>query len=126
MKVCKIPEPYYRAVIYLAIDCTADEIVNYCKSHFKADPVAEVDVDNADGGAIITLTYDCGKLWILWLSKSNDKNNLIPGLAHEIFHLAGRILKDRGIELNVDNDEPMAYLIEYLTAIIMQKVKGKK
>lgn len=35
-------------------------------------------------------------------------------IAHEVVHLVNYIFKDRGVELDVDNDEPQAYLTGWL------------
>lgn len=42
-------------------------------------------------------------------------------LAHEVFHLVGFILNDRGVKYDPDNDEPFAYLIEHLIKVFIKK-----
>lgn len=59
---------------------------------------------------------------LLWL---NEKPNSVSGLAtlnHEIFHCACFILERVGIVYSESSDEAYAYLIEYLTKQIYNKL----
>ena len=44
-----------------------------------------------------------------------DKSKITPSLiVHETVHLVNKIFEFKGIELDVKNDEPQAYLTEYI------------
>lgn len=51
-------------------------------------------------------------LYIVWIDNANDEEII----AHEIFHVANKILMERGFNHDAD-DEPWAYLIGYITRL---------
>jgi hypothetical protein len=44
-------------------------------------------------------------------------------LDHEIGHVARKIMEDIGFKIEADNDEPLAYLEEFLTRMIHKRIK---
>lgn len=49
----------------------------------------------------------------------------IPYIIHECVHLSNMIFKDRGITPDLDNDEPQAYLLEFLFKKVKNCLKKK-
>ena len=47
-------------------------------------------------------------------------------IAHEASHLAHFILQERGVKEDFENDEPVAYLVEWITDEIYKEIKKKK
>lgn len=47
-------------------------------------------------------------------------------IAHEIGHLAIRVLWSRGIEIKDDNDEPFTYLVGWLTGLYYEWIVAEK
>lgn len=55
------------------------------------------------------------------------KGRVLHGLiAHECFHLTHRIMKHVNKTYDIDNDEPEAYLIQYLTDTVYSFFKENK
>lgn len=50
----------------------------------------------------------------------------IPQLVHECIHLKNKLFKDIGHTLDVDNDEPEAYLTQYIFRMVTDKLKELK
>lgn len=67
---------------------------------------------------------DKNKRCTYWLviKKSKLSHALI---AHEVVHLVNLIFIDRGIKLDINNDETQAYFTEWLTDSIYQLLKIK-
>lgn len=58
------------------------------------------------------------------LNFSNKNRKITHGvIAHEALHLANYMAIRRGIALDVDNDEPIAYLVEWITDRIYEVCK---
>lgn len=47
-------------------------------------------------------------------------------VAHEIFHIAHRILHERGLLFSIDHQEAHAYLCEWITDFVYKQVKEWK
>lgn len=60
--------------------------------------------------------------WLV-LKKSSLSHGLI---VHEIVHLVNLIFIDRGIKLDLNNDEAQAYLTEWITTSLYKFFKDKK
>jgi hypothetical protein len=128
MHVFRIPDPYYRAKIFLAVNGSADEISKYCKRYFKS--TGDPGIDNSDGGAILTLDYETGKRYILWLAEWKPKTEFLADMGHEILHLVNQVLDERGMKPKAYNDEAHAYFFGYLMKTMLDKLttlkKGNK
>jgi len=59
---------------------------------------------------------------LLWLNKKPNSINGLAKLNHEIFHCACFILERVGIVYSESSDEAYAYLIQYLTKQIYNKL----
>lgn len=65
------------------------------------------------GGKALTIEDDdlsLGEIYLLLKSDSLDYWTI----CHELFHLISAICKVRGIKMDVENDEPLAYLQSYI------------
>lgn len=57
---------------------------------------------------------------VIWINSALSKPQQISTLAHEAVHAANMICQKKGIETSQDNDEMIAYIVEY----IMKKAKN--
>jgi hypothetical protein len=53
--------------------------------------------------------------YIIILNPTNSYSITHGVVSHEALHIVSFISKDRGIIMDPDNDEPLTYLIEYIT-----------
>ncbi|SED10958.1 hypothetical protein SAMN04489761_4303 [Tenacibaculum sp. MAR_2009_124] len=63
---------------------------------------------------------DDGSTQTYYLIVCNSKTKLdftVGSVAHECFHITNFIFENRGIKADLNNDEPQAYLLEYLMDI---------
>lgn len=103
----------YRCSVVFLVETTLEEWSYWYRKHKK-------QISESDNNAVIQ-EYDLstpgfcintdGNDYVLMVS---DRNN-IGLVAHEIFHAANMILSDRGYKYD-GIDEPIAYLIEFLTS----------
>lgn len=78
------------------------------------------DISADEESCCITLTAENGhKKYIIFLSELDNWN----AMAHEVFHASLRILRDRGAYKEAMDDEQMAYLIGFITDLIMEDLK---
>jgi hypothetical protein len=54
------------------------------------------------------------------------KEPLCAVIAHEAVHAANYILSDRGVLCDHDNDEPLAYLVEWVVSKVVDALKRKR
>lgn len=100
----------YPVDILVTIGTTEAEVLAKLKNgcHYKPDQ-EEIRNLNFKGKSGYTLRLKGGAC-ILWIKEYR------PGLlAHEIFHLVSLLYERIGSKFYVDDDEPVAYLIEFLT-----------
>lgn len=58
---------------------------------------------------------------LLWI----EDNLTIGDMAHEAFHIAANIFGDVGGIIDVENQEPFAYLVGWATNCIYKTIRGK-
>lgn len=100
----------YSANIIFYCDCSPLQIKKHMAKKYCID---NVDCENADVG--FTNNYlpeedNASIRYVVWIRHNDD----IATLVHECIHLAFRILEDRGIKVNIENDEVLAYYHSYL------------
>lgn len=47
-------------------------------------------------------------------------------ISHEVFHIVVYLMKDVGVRFGTDNNEPFAYMIEWLTGWVYTKLGSRK
>lgn len=100
--------------------------VEKAKQLFKRTPQSkhkiEIDFDTMNGCCIQACCSDHPA--IVWLLDSTDPiQKKLAILSHEIFHCIGCALTIRGIDYDVKNDEPYAYMLSYLFEQAVTKLK---
>jgi hypothetical protein len=71
--------------------------------------------------------YDGGSGYFMVLNFDSEHRNIMHGtISHEASHLAGMILKHRGVISDFDNDEPFTYLVEWITDIAYKVIDEYK
>lgn len=103
--VKKINIPIYDSQVNVYIGNILD---NLKKINSKFNINVEVS-ENIEGMAI-NLESNQGTLHMLLIEKDCRLNTLV----HECLHVAWDILDDKGVMCSVDNQEPLAYLTDYI------------
>ncbi len=115
----------YGVNLFVLIGMPAEKVRPYLEKAFKIEWPYDDD-DHLKGGALFE--FDKYPYQVLWISdKANNKQDLLPKISHEIFHHVLRQCKKRNIPTYpyIDNlimDEPAAYLMEYYTRKILEKI----
>lgn len=110
MKVKKFHEGIFNVHLLFVYDCKASEAQEYLrKNNIYTNLVAE---KGETGKYIVKRNKDWEQeRYYIYLEKS--KNDITPILLHELCHLVFFALRDCGIEIHKDNDEIVAYYLEY-------------
>lgn len=87
---------------YLCLGWTDEQFTKWYKRKFRKSPRIEAN----DYG----MTEMIDGTIVIW---THDKKG-IPELAHECLHAANMCLGSRGVEVDLENDEPVAYLLAWL------------
>lgn len=86
----------------------------------RFDGIADTDEDVEDAGAT---TFRVNKKsngkagYLVWFPNASDINR-IDWIAHESTHVALEFFRDTGCKVDVDNQEPLAYLVDWVTECI--------
>jgi hypothetical protein len=89
-----------------------------CIFHTNSGTDKACDWDFTDG---ISFTID-GRYYIIFA-----RNDISEGLiAHECFHAMGQICMDIGIKYDAENDEPMAYILQWLVDEVYRTITKDK
>lgn len=97
--------PLYRGKLVIILSNDKEKIKNIC-------PI--FDDDNIFAHAIFG-NYKGTQGFFIILNHKNKYMQINPGvIAHEAHHICSYIADKRGIIIDTNNDEPMAYLIEWI------------
>lgn len=124
MRAFSIPDDMYSAELYLIINCTADEVNEYCRKKWGQTEGAEVD--KSDNGATLILPYEDGKRIVIWIKKWGLNPEAISALVHEVYHATNRVMEDVGIAFHIDSDDAYAYYLEKIMGNCLTTLKRKK
>jgi hypothetical protein len=90
--------------------------------------VAVADGDNQPAGKVIELRADSGaRTYVIWLlppwreASLDDMNTLV----HEVTHAALTALMRRGLNADVDHEEPYCYFLAWLFEVCLQLLRGR-
>lgn len=113
MKKGKFILDIYKAPIYYIFNCSQKS----AKKYFKKEGLK---INDYLWGVAHTFSFkhDDNTVYGIWVKEKNIEN-----LAHEVFHLIGYIFHDRKLYYDPNNEEPWAYLIEYLMKEFLTKLK---
>lgn len=106
MKVTKVKVPIYFSVIQIVV----------AKDLNKALRKLKINENGKDHEAFVV--YDEDKI-ILFISKDASQGLI----AHESVHIVNLIFKNAHVELDIDNDEPQAYLMGWVVEEITKAIK---
>ena len=110
----KIPVTIYNTVVNLCIVQNIDHMQDYLDKKVKG----AIDVSGADG-CVFDLFTNTGVEYYIVLVEDALSHNLI---AHEVYHLATKISSD----INITDEESVAWLTGHLTEYIYKGLKKKK
>lgn len=122
MKYLEINDPVLNCITYYYIATTLQEVIDNLKSEFKnitSETIDFNDVRNDCDGCVFSVdidispTYQPKRFVVVLLSDD------VPTLAHELLHLVRMIFDDRGVPFNSDNDEMIAYYLEFYYRYIL-------
>lgn len=108
MKEIKFKIPIYNSVVRYIV---SEDIITYLKT-------TESYYDANDNDAYGIATFVNGAHTIVIMDKCKDNWSII---AHEVIHVANRILESRGVEISTSNDEALTYLVSYIIEQIQKK-----
>lgn len=97
--------PLYRGVLVIIISNDHESIRASVKSFKSTEPYAHTHLDNwGDKQGFITI-----------FNFNNPYRKITHGvIAHEALHVSNFLASERGIKASNNNDEPMAYLTEWV------------
>lgn len=108
----------YHANIEFYIDWTLEEYQEYCRKRFGFE---WVNHEGIQGHAAVVDQKSTGKtVYLMWARPQKKGLKRDSVIVHESVHLANKILKDRGYKFDPEDDEPLAYLVDW----IYEKAQG--
>lgn len=109
--------PIYRGSLIVLLTNDVEEVKKYCPEFSKQDIYAHAvnaSFDGIDGYFII-------------LNPKSEYRQLTHGvIAHEVLHVVNMISINRGIECDLNNDEPIAYLTEWVCDFVYSALHDAK
>lgn len=118
MIVTHLKDPIYNLTVNLVLDCSWEEYVKVVK-----DNVNNPDIEETSPGTRGEFrAYSNSDLYFLYVK--NKKN--LDTLAHELIHLVQYMLQRRGVPLNFETTEVLAYHHAWWFESIRNILKTKK
>ena len=111
IKRVTIDDNVFRAKVVVYCNCSQDQFTELIKKKHEAPDFP--DVDGAEGNFLSWETAG-GTMYCLWIESFDKSVKKIGVLNHEMIHCAYSILKDRGIEVNDETEEVLAYYHSFL------------
>lgn len=109
MKKGKVPYHFYCDLYYMNFYFCMGWKKSDMKSYFNAD------LDETARGTTISTPSGV----IIWI----DSSDSLGALAHESVHAAKFVFSQKGVLASNDNDEPLAYLVQWIFEKCLKKVK---
>lgn len=124
-KVYKIDDPVYDIPIYFFIG-TLSDCGNFIFQKFKV--TVNIDEDSLGRFFSFSNPKNRRRVHVIWLPKYIRDIDSHTALSHECLHAAVETLSNRGVPINRDGDEALAYLHEFYYSAFLKKLerKGKK
>jgi len=120
MKIIKLFDPIYRANLRVMINCSFDDCRKHTLKEFNTELQENNSLANGKAFALSDGSY------LVWVEKFNWSIDCQGVLVHELLHIAFYVIGDRGIKIDSDEDEALAYYFEYLFNSVWNKLKPKK
>lgn len=117
----KIHIDMYSQVIYVI--CCEDCEIEKDKILAKKLDFNMHTIDFKDWGGLVRSN---GANHLVLLNSKYGYDELLATINHEAFHLSNKIMKNVGIEADLDNDEPQAYLLTNIFLNILKVIKLKQ
>ena len=98
--------PYYRSVLIVVLTNDYERLSEFYPEYDHEDMFASSDLINYHGtrSILMVLNFKC------------DVDRITNGIiAHEALHAANFIFDAVGVPADYDNDEPLAYLVKWIT-----------
>ncbi|WP_347216529.1 hypothetical protein [Chryseobacterium sp.] len=109
MKVHKHQVPLYFQFLNIVVTENFTESLDKLKlTYDKSDPVNKWES---------FVGFEYGKIWIFVRSKTD-----VSVIAHEAVHIVNYVFKQAHISLDLDNDEPQAYLMGWVVDKIIKAI----
>ena len=128
MKHIDIDLPLFKTGLHYMYDCDYKQLEKYCRKNYGLGDEENFDgLDGADGTTFPL--YHNGTIYrFVWIEKFKMSPYWIGVLVHETTHAIIRILDHKGIPYTSrDNqDETMAYMVDYFVSEFIKKFKKKK
>ena len=114
-----IDDNVFRAKVVVYFNCSQGYFTNIIKRKHGAPDFP--DVAGAEGNFLSWDTGD-GTVYFLWLESFDSTVNKLSVLNHEMIHCTYSILNDRGIEVNDETEEVLAYYHSFLLTEAYKKL----
>lgn len=104
-KIFKIKDPIYGFDLTLLVG-DKEWYESYCEKRFA-------DAEKSDNQGGESFVSSEAKSYI-WLPKINFTSANYGALSHELLHITLRVMEKIGFKFSYDNQEPIAYYLEYM------------
>jgi len=113
--------PIYRGKFVIVITNSVKRIQKHISNFWEDGETKDLYAHSFYG------SYQGTQGFYMILNFDNSYRKIYHGvIAHEAIHLAQRIVTMRGVKLDVENDEPVAYLVEWITDETYKFIKQNK
>ena len=113
-----IDDNVFMVKLHIYTDCTNECFEKHIeRKHNTVIP----KVEGAEGN-FLSCETDGGTLYCLWIESFDKTEHKLGVLDHEISHCAYSILTDRGIDINDETEEVLAYYHSYLLTEAYKKL----
>jgi len=113
-KVLRVEDQLYDYELYLYLGFSFDKYVKHLSDKFG------IVREGIEGYGE---TVYVGSQIFIWLNPELDKTNTLGTLVHEAVHAARIVLTNRGMSLDVDNAEGLAYYTDFIFRQFVKKGK---
>ena len=123
LEVYDLKEPVFHSAVTLVVNCTFEQCQKWLKKYSDEDLKECERFANGVGLHLPIKNKDGQNCHVIWLKKFEWTIYDMSVLVHELVHLVTSLLDQKQVPIGLENDETMAYLLEYYTYESFHKLK---
>lgn len=115
--------PMFDCIVYFYLEDNSG-LIDFAKKKFKVN-LSDPTIETAVGAAYNLEELGCSATYLVAIDNfwSYKFSYILPVVVHELLHSTSMLLTTRNVSANMENDEIIAYLQQYMFEQFLKKIR---